>query len=266
MELIKRLETISLFEELPRKQYAALADISVLLSYEKGQKIFSEGDEGSGFFVILDGYVKIFKVSPEGKELIYHIFGPNESFGEVAVFTGHTCPAEAETISPTTALFFPRVNFLKLIRDEPSLALNMLAILSWRLHKFSKLIEDLSLKEVSGRLAAYLIHLSTIEGNGLDLSLDFPKKQLAAVLGTIPETLSRIITRMTREGLIRTEGSRIFIQDLAGLEEIARGDRKLAYYRLPGRQPAIGSRRIRSKLSSQREEHHPSQKRKEKRL
>jgi len=227
MELIRRLEKIPLFEGLPWKQHAALADISVRLSYEKGQKIFSEGDEGTGFFVILDGYVKVFKVSPEGKEQIYHIFGPDESFGEVAVFTGHGFPAEAEAISPTTTLFFPRVDFIKLLRDEPSLALNMLAVLSWRLRKFSKLIEDLSLKEVPGRLAAYLIHLSAIEGNSLDLSLDFPKNQLASLLGTIPETLSRIITRMTREGFIRTEGSRICIQDLAGLEDIVRGDRKL---------------------------------------
>jgi CRP/FNR family transcriptional regulator len=69
--------------------------------------------------------------------------------------------------------------------------------------------------------------LSTIEGNGTELSLDVPKNQLASLLGTIPETLSRIITRMTREGLIRKEGFRICIQDLAGLEDIVRGDRKL---------------------------------------
>jgi CRP/FNR family transcriptional regulator len=177
--------------------------------------------------MVSDGYVKIFKVSPEGKELIYHIFGPSESFGEVAVFTGHGFPAEAEAISSTTVLFFSRVDFVRLLRGEPSLALNMLAVLSWRLRKFSKLIEDLSLKEVPGRLAAYLTHLSTIEGNGTELSLDVPKNQLASLLGTIPETLSRIITRMTREGLIRTEGSRVCIQDLAGLEDIVRGDRKL---------------------------------------
>jgi len=83
------------------------------------------------------------------------------------------------------------------------------------------------LKEVPGRLAAYLIHLSTIEGNGTELSLDVPKNQSDSLLGTIPETLSRIITRMTREGLIRKEGFRICIQDLAGLKDIVRGDRKL---------------------------------------
>jgi hypothetical protein len=101
-----------------------------------------------------------------------------------------------------------------------------------------------------------MIRLSTIEGNRFDLNLDFPENQLASLLGTIPETLSGIINRMIR-GLIRTKGSRICIQDLAGLEDIVRGDRKLAQYRLPRRHSAIGSRRIRSRLSSQREEHHP---------
>lgn len=227
MEWLDRLRTIPLFDGLPEKQHAALANICMSRSYKKGQKIFSEGDEGTGFFVVMDGYVKVFKSSPEGKEQIYHIFGPDESFGEVAVFTGHGFPAEAEAISRTTVLFFPRAVFVKLLREEPALALNMLAALCWRLRKFSKLIEDLSLKEVPGRLAAYLIHLSTIEGSATKLSLDVQKNQLASLLGTIPETLSRIITRMTREGLIRTEGSRIHIQNLAGLEDIAKGDRKL---------------------------------------
>jgi CRP/FNR family transcriptional regulator len=258
MELIRRLATIPLFEGLPPKQHAALADISIHISYEKGQKIFSEGDDGAGFFVILNGYAKVFKVSPEGKELIYHIFGPNESFGEVAVFTGHGFPAEAEAITPTITLFFPRADFVRLLRDEPSLALNMLAVLSWRLRKFSKLIEDLALKEVPGRLAAYLIHLSAIEGRGHDLSLDFPKNQLASLLGTIPETLSRIITRMTREGLIRTEGSLICIRDITGLEAMVSGDRKLEYYRPPGRPSAVEPGRIRSNITSQREEQQPS--------
>jgi CRP/FNR family transcriptional regulator len=178
MELIRHLATMPLFEGLPPKHHAVLADTSVRFSYEKGQKIFSEGDEGSAFFVILDGYVKIFKVSPEGKEFTYRIFGPNESCGEVAVFTGHGFPAEAEAISTTTALFFPRVDFVRLLRDEPSLALNMLAVLSRRLRKFSKLIEYRCLKEVPGRLAAYLIHLSAIKGNDIDLSPDVPKNEL----------------------------------------------------------------------------------------
>jgi CRP/FNR family transcriptional regulator len=116
-----------------------------------------------------------------------------------------------------------------LIRKDPSLALNMLAILAQRLRKFTALIDDLSLKEVPVRLASYLLILSQQRGNSRDLALDVSKTQLASLLGTIPETLSRILARMARDGLIHSGGSRgIRILDRDGLEELADGSRRLS--------------------------------------
>jgi CRP/FNR family transcriptional regulator len=197
--------------------------------FRKGENIFAEGDEGTGFYVVLSGRVKIFKVSPEGKEQILHIFGPGEPFGEVAVFTGRPFPANAEALEETRALFFPRKEFLELIRRDPSLALNMLAVLSQRLRRFSALIENLSLKEVPGRLAAYLLYLGEGKKEKPEVTLDISKNQLASLLGTIPETLSRILAKLTREGLIKSNGPRqIQLLDRKGLEELAGGERKLA--------------------------------------
>ena len=227
MKLIDHVATISLFEGLPRSQYEALARISVGRSYVKGQTIFSEGDEGIGFYAIATGRVKIFKLSPEGKEQILHIFGPGDIFGEVAVFTGHGYPANAEAHIQGSLLFFPKDAFVELIKKDPSLALNMLAVLSLRLRRFAALIDDLSLKEVPGRLAAYLLYLSKTSGNADDLYLDISKGQLASLLGTIPETLSRILGKMAHQGYIRTEKSRIKILDRPGLEEIATEGKKL---------------------------------------
>ena len=127
-------------------------------SYKKGQTIFSEGDEGAGFYAIISGRVKIFKLSPEGKEQILHMMGAGEIFGEVPVFTGQEYPANAEAHINSSLLFFPRNSFIELVKKDPSLSLNMLALLSWRLRRFAALIEDLSLKEVPGRLAAYLLY------------------------------------------------------------------------------------------------------------
>jgi CRP/FNR family transcriptional regulator len=124
-------------------------------------------------------------------------------------------------------LFFPRREFVALIRQDPSLALNMLALLSLRLQKFSRMIEDLSLKDTPARLAAHLIYLQARTPAGDDVPLDMPKGQLAALLGTIPETLSRIMARMSRQGVIRLRKNRITILDRAVLQEIASGDRKL---------------------------------------
>jgi CRP-like cAMP-binding protein len=227
VNVVDHIITIPLFEGLLKSQHEALASIALNRSYKKNQVIFSEGDEGTGFYVIISGRVKIFKLSPEGKEQILHMMGPGEIFGEVPVFTGQGYPAFAEAHVNCTLLFFPRVVFIELIRKDPSLALNMLAVLSWRLRKFAALIEDLSLKEVPGRLAAYLLYLGRKSKTGNQVNLDISKGQLASLLGTIPETLSRILGKMSRQGLISTEGSRIRITDLATIEEIANGGRKL---------------------------------------
>ena len=227
MNLIDHIVTIPLFESLSRSQHDALASIAFNRPYKKGQVIFSEGDEGTGFYAIISGRIKIFKLSPEGKEQILHMMEPGEIFGEVPVFTGQGYPAFAEAHTHCSLLFFPRNAFIELIRKDPSLSLNMLAVLSWRLRKFAALIEDLSLKEVPGRLAAYLLYLSRKSGSGDEFDLDISKGQLASLLGTIPETLSRILGKMSRQGLISSEGSRIRIVDRATIEEIANAGRKL---------------------------------------
>ena len=229
MEIIKRIAAIPLFDGLTADQHRQLSSIVVERTYRRGQTIFSEGDEGDGFYVVSSGRVKIFKLSHEGKEQILHIFGAGEPFGEVPVFSGEHFPAHAETLEESKILFFPRSAFVELIKKNPSLALNMLAVLSRRLRRFSVLIEDLSLKEVPGRLSAYLIYLSETKNRSANLTLDISKTQLASLLGTIPETLSRILARMSTEDLIESDGHRtIKILDRDGLEELASGERRLA--------------------------------------
>ena len=153
-------KSIPFFEELPNEQIDDLSMIITDQVFDRGQIIFSEGDDGIGFYVVVTGRVKIFKLSPDGKEQILHIFGPGDPFGEVAVFAGQHFPANAEAMESSRIFFFPRESFSDLIRNNPSLALNMLAILSKRLRRFANLIDDLSLKEVPGRLAAHLLYLS----------------------------------------------------------------------------------------------------------
>ena len=227
VKLLDHIVTIPLFAGLSRGQHEALARITVSRSYRKGQTIFSEGDEGIGFYAIVSGRVKIFKLSPEGKEQILHMMRPGEIFGEVPVFTGREYPAHAEAHNNSALLFFPRNSFIELVKKDPSLSLNMLALLSRRLRRFAALIEDLSLKEVPGRLAVYLLYASKKSSNKDEFDLDISKGQLASILGTIPETLSRILGKMGRQGIIRSEGSRMMILNRTTLEDIATKGRKL---------------------------------------
>lgn len=206
-----------LFEGLPSQQIEDLGSLAVERTYQRGETIFFEGDNGNGFYMVGEGKVKIFKVSPAGKEHILHIFGEGEPFGEVPVFHGRPFPANAEALVKTTTIFFPRDRFVHLVEANPSIALNMLAVLSMRLRRFASQIESLSLKEVPARLANYLLYLSREQGDRDEVQLEISKGQLASLLGTIPETLSRIFARMSEEGLIRVDGRNISLLDKKAL-------------------------------------------------
>ncbi len=221
MSILDHIARVPLFEGLPPEQIEDLAMIVTDQVFRKGETIFSEGEEANGFYVLITGRVKIFKLSPDGKEQILHFFGPGEPFGEVPVFTGQHFPANATAMEESRGFFFPRKSFVDLIKRNPSLALNMLAVLSKRLRRFAALIDDLSLKEVPGRLAAYLVYLSDQNKGAKVLELNVTKAQLASLLGTIPETLSRILGKLSSQGLIETDGRRIRILKKETLQDLA---------------------------------------------
>ena len=214
-----------LFGGLSREELTRIGSITQQKTYERGQAIFWEGDPGTGFYMVADGKVKIYKTSAEGKEQILHIYGPGNPFGEVPVFSGNRFPANAQALEKSRLLFFPRQDFIQLISRHPSLALNMLAVLSMRLRQFTVQVENLSLKEVPARLASYLVYLSKEQDSPAVVDLPISKGQLASLLGTIPETLSRIFNKMTQHSLISVEGSRISLQNREALEDLAVGGR-----------------------------------------
>ena len=194
---------------------------------KRGAVIFSEGDPGTGFYVVVTGKVKIFKLSPDGKEQILHIFQNREPFAEAAIFAGAPYPAHAVAMSSTRLFFFSRTSFLELIRTKPDLAMNMMAALSMRLKKFAGMIEALSLKEVPSRLATHLLLLSEQQDYADEIHLDLAKNHLASLLGTIPETLSRILAKMTKQGLLESKGKFIKILDIDTLADLAAGEIRL---------------------------------------
>jgi CRP/FNR family transcriptional regulator, dissimilatory nitrate respiration regulator len=227
LPILDHIACVPLFEGLPLGQIEDLAMIVTDQTFGKAETIFSEGEDADGFYVVITGRVKIFKLSPDGKEQILHFFGPGEPFGEVPVFTGQHFPASAEAMEESRVFFFPRKSFVDLIKRNPSLALNMLAVLSKRLRRFAALIDDLSLKEVPGRLAAYLLYLSDQNRGAKVLELAVTKAQLASLLGTIPETLSRILGKLSSQGLIESDGRRIRIMDREALRDLAESGGRL---------------------------------------
>lgn len=216
------LEGVSFFKGLEQEHLQALGRVATSRIYRKGQTIFSEGEQGGGLYAVAEGLVRIYKSSLGGKEQILHVFGPGEVFAEVALFRDAALPANAQALEESEILFIPRQGIVECILKNPDLALDMLALLSLRLRGFVNKIEDLSLKEVPARLAAHILVLQASQG-GDRITLDLPKGQLASLLGTIPETLSRMLKKLAEAGLLEIEGRSVRILDLQGLEEVALG-------------------------------------------
>jgi CRP/FNR family transcriptional regulator, dissimilatory nitrate respiration regulator len=221
------LKQCPLFAGLEAEDIKKIRSIALPKRLKRKEILFTDGEEARGFYVVLSGKMKIYKVSPEGKEQILHIVSAPDVFAEAALFLEGTYPAFAEALSDSQLLFFPKRSFVQLIEKNPRLSINMIVTLSRYLRRFAVLVEELSLREVSSRIAKYLLDLSvrsSKEGKSpREVELDLSKTQLALRLGTISETLSRTLAKLKAKGLIDVRGNKIQILDREALGELASG-------------------------------------------
>lgn len=224
---IQLLRRCPLLAGLKEEDIKKIRTIGTPKKVAKKEVIFSDGEEAKGFYIILSGKVKLYKISPEGKEQILHIVSAPEAFAEAALFLEGSYPAFAEALEESHLFFIPGREFVQLIEKNPRLGINMIVSLSQFLKKFTALIEELSLKEVSSRVAKYLLDLSLKaerEGKSpVEIELDVSKGQLASKLGTISETLSRTLKKLVTKGIIEVRKRRIKILNRRSLEELASG-------------------------------------------
>ncbi len=220
------LRDIPLFSELSIQQLRSLTSVSKLKRFPKHSVLFREGDFYTGFFVLLKGMVKVFKITPQGKESVVHIVRPFSAFADIPLFEGGNYPLDAEALEDSLALFIPKENILELISKEPDISLKMLAGFAKRLKSLVNQIEDISSKEVHNRLAKYLLQgilaSKTEQLAEPFIKLTVPKSTIAAYLGTVTETLSRALRKLQNEKVIRVSGKNIFVIDFKRLKELAK--------------------------------------------
>ncbi|OQA69782.1 MAG: hypothetical protein B6D44_11410 [Ignavibacteriales bacterium UTCHB2] len=220
------LRDIPLFSELSIEQLRKISVFSKVKKFSKNEIIFNEDDTYLGFYILLKGTVKVFKVSSRGKESVVHIIKPLNTFADIPLFEGGNYPVSAVSLDETVALLISKDSFLELIKTEPEISLKMLAGFAKRLKSLINQLEDVSSKEVPGRLAKYI--LGEIKSAGTYnlpepfVKLTIPKSTIAAYLGTITETLSRAFKKLQNEEIIRVSGKTVFVTDLVRLEELAK--------------------------------------------
>lgn len=222
-QIIKYLKKSQLFSALDDDSLKAICSVASLKNCIKGELIFYENDPAHSFFVVGSGKVKVFKLSGEGKEQILMIANPGDSFAEAAMFGKRIYPASAQSIEDSEVLVLNREKFLGALDKKPDLAFGMIVRLSELLRKLTRLVEELSLTDVTTRLAHYFI--VELESNkDIDkkiITLSEKKSVLASQLGTIPETLSRSLAKLSKQNIIEVSRSEIKILDYDRLHDLA---------------------------------------------
>ncbi len=211
------------FAGLAESGLRALAEVSSVREYDDGEYLFQQDEQATGFYILVDGVINVHRFGPDGRQQILHVFdGSGEPCGEVAVFEGGTYPAAAASTGITNTIYLPRDSFLQVARKNPEILLKMIATLSVRLRRFVVLIDDLSLKDVSARLAKHIQEL-LMQSGGSVVELTTTKTVLASKLGTIAETLSRTLRKMQSRKIIKVDGRKIAVLDEDALDDIAEG-------------------------------------------
>jgi len=188
--------------------------------FPTGSRVLSPLEWAENFYIILAGKVKIYQLSPKGDEQILHLYGAGRTFGEAAMWAGIRYPAYAAVLTETILLSISRKTLKNLIEGNAELAMAMLAGMSSKLWEFTLLIEKLALKEVPARLAGVLLELSEQTG-GNTVRLKQTKRELAAQIGTVAETLSRTLKKLKTAKIIEVKGSDIKIINPNALADLA---------------------------------------------
>jgi CRP/FNR family transcriptional regulator len=219
MEIKQSIQKCHLFSGVTTEDLGLLTTVCRSRRHTRGEILFEQGERAVGFYVVETGKVKIYKLSPEGKERILHIVQPGHTFAEAAIFADGCYPAFAETLEASQLLFFPKQEFLDLLHQHSQIAINMIGGLAKFLRQFTTQIEDLTFRDVPARLARYLAELGGDETS--IITLPYSKSQLASNLGTVSETLSRTFRKLSDEEIIRVQGKTIEILDTDRLIDLA---------------------------------------------
>lgn len=210
-----------MFSQVHEAGFQRLATMAVVRRFEKGERIFREGQECPGTYVVGEGLVRVFKTAPNGKEHVLHMVGPGNTFAEVACIGQFNVPASAQAVSETTCALLPADRFVRLMHEDHQLCLDMMASLTMWVRHLIELMGDVVLRDAAGRLARYLLDAPT----GPDGRVELPglKRHIASHLNLTSETFSRTLRRFLDSGLVGEEGDALRVLDAEGLHRVAEG-------------------------------------------
>lgn len=219
LEILRR---VPLFAGLEEPHLSGLLRDASVRVHPKGQLLFQQGDTADRFYVVLSGWVKIFRLTPDGDQAVMGLFTRGESFAEAAMFMGGQFPASAEVVEEARLLRVESGPFQKQLYAEPAIAVAMLASVSRRMHYLVGQIEQLQVRSGTQRVADFLLKLCPVREGSAEIALPYDKSLIASRLGMKPESFSRALARLRDLG-VHTERSHVSISDAAALADYCAG-------------------------------------------
>jgi CRP-like cAMP-binding protein len=224
-EIEQALRVAPIFGKLGPEDRRRLAGVAMARSFARGETVFAEGESPEWFCVVVKGRVKVFKMTPAGKDVILEIFGPGDPLGAVAAYEGRAYPASAMAIEDTSTVLIPRQAFFALLEEHPTLVRGLLAGLNHRLVELANRLAELSGGRVEPRFARPSLKLAQEQGRpdrgGIFVPVTLSRQELADMTGTTIETSIRIMSRWGKHNVVRTEKDGFVVLDVHELETVA---------------------------------------------
>lgn len=218
------LDSIPLFSGLDEGQRLQLNQLTRQVHFGKGTNIITQGEPCKHFFLVQQGLVKLYRLSHDGGEKVIELIAPGQSFAEALLFMGEQAcyPVHGQAVEDTDLIQVDAKGFRELLQDSVPTCFRIMAGMSQRLHRCIEEIDSLTLHNATYRFVLFLLHhLPEYERDQSTIRLPASKGLIAARLSIQPETLSRILKKLSRDGLLEITGSEILILDLEGLRSIA---------------------------------------------
>ena len=217
MEKIELLQSVSIFWDLDEDELGHIADKMVAKHFENGNYIFLEDSEGEQCFFVLEGSVKVTRLSKDGREVILAMLNEGDFFGEMSLLDGESRSANVIALEKTKVLTLDRNDFIEVVNDYPQIAVQLLKELARRLRKSDRQIASLSLSDAEKRIALCVIRFADEQGVIQNGKVSIPKtpiqQDIANMAGTSRETVSRALGLLEKEDLIERNGRELMILD-----------------------------------------------------
>jgi CRP/FNR family transcriptional regulator len=185
------------FSQLPAKELELVSSSVQSLPLARGNILFNEGEPSRGLYFVVEGAIKVSRISPEGREQVLTVVGGTQTFNEVPVFDGGPCPATAAALEPSVVGLIPMDVMQRLIKEYPVIAEATLRIFAGRLRGLVTLVADLTHLDVTGRVAKVLLAYNASSGR---VSLQLGQQDLASIVGSTREVVSRSLRQLEEQG------------------------------------------------------------------